>query len=92
MAVCRTGRLRSGANNIRSLASANACRANADLASELIAPPGDGADQLAVGAKGFAQRSDLAGEPALFDNPVRPDALQHVVFIDDRSLGLDQRH
>jgi hypothetical protein len=66
--------------------------ARADLAAELVAPPGDRADQPAVGCKDFAQRSDLARQPVLVDNPALPDAAQELVLADDRPRRLDQRH
>ena len=83
------GRLCRSGHNIRSLSSGSACGANADLTSELVAAPGDGADELAIGAKGFAERDNLARQPVLFDDPALPNLIQQPVLADHRSRGFD---
>ena len=77
---------------VKNLPFANIRGSRTDLTGELVASPGDCPDQLAVGAKGFAKRDNLAREPVLFDDPALPNLVQQLVLADHRSRGFDQRH
>ena len=68
------------------------CRDRADLAGELVASPGNRADQAAVGRECLTQRRDLGLQAVVFDDPIWPDAIHQRVLIDYSTGRLDERH
>jgi hypothetical protein len=67
-------------------------RQNAGFAGELVAAPGDGADQIPLCAKGSAQCRDLGLQAVFLDDAVWPHPRHQRVLGDNPAARLDQRH
>jgi hypothetical protein len=67
-------------------------RRNADLAGELVTPPSDRVDQLALRPESGTQRRNLDVQIFLLDDPVRPHARHQRALADDLTARIYQRH
>ena len=61
-----------------------------DVARELVAAPGDGANEPAIGAEHLPQHRDLNLEVVLLDHAVGPDPTHELVLAEDRPAPVDQ--
>jgi hypothetical protein len=76
----------------RAGALVRARRQNADLAGELVTPPGDRVDQLALHPESGAQCRNLGVQIFLLDDPIGPHARHQRVLADDLTARVYQRH
>ena len=61
-----------------------------DVADELVAAPGDGANEPPIGAEDLPQHRDLNLEVVLLDDAVGPDPTHELVLAEDRPAPVDQ--
>ena len=61
------------------------------FSGELVAAPGHGPDEIAVGSQGLAQCRDLGLKAVLLDHPAGPHAAHQLVLCQDRPGGIDER-
>ena len=64
---------------------------HAHFSGELVAAPGHGPDEIAVGSQGLAQCRDLGLKAVLLDHPAGPHAAHQLVLGQDRPGGIDER-
>jgi len=66
------------------------CSIRGEHASEPVAAPAFGADEIALRAECFAQIRDLNLEVVFRHNNVRPHPSEKFLFCDERAVGLQQ--